>query len=91
MAGRRKLLLGAFVVALALTAGSMADAKGYRHYLSLRQSVTALQERNAMVRRHNEGLLAEIEALRKDPRALERAAREELGFIRPGEIVLNVE
>ncbi|MCI0672719.1 MAG: septum formation initiator family protein [Myxococcaceae bacterium] len=32
-----------------------------------------------------------MSALRKDPRALERAAREELGFVKPGEVVLQLE
>lgn len=40
------------------------------------------------VRVQNERIAAEIQALRSNPEAIERAAREELGMIRPGEIVL---
>ena len=36
-------------------------------------------------------LLREIEALRSDPAALERAIREELNFVRPGEVIVQVE
>lgn len=35
---------------------------------------------------HNLALKREIQALRSDPAAIERLAREELGFSRPGEI-----
>jgi cell division protein FtsB len=39
----------------------------------------------------NQALRAEVDALKRDPRALERAVREELGYVKPGEIVVNVE
>ena len=35
--------------------------------------------------------MREINALRNDPAALERAAREELGYIKPGELVFHLE
>jgi cell division protein FtsB len=38
------------------------------------------------LRVENVGLRAEIQALRSDPSAIERIAREELGYSRPGEI-----
>jgi cell division protein FtsB len=91
MTMRRKLLWGAVAVAGVLSGVSVADAKGFRRYLELRQAVASLEARNAELRQKNERSLREVEALQKDPRALERAAREELGFVRPGEIVLNME
>jgi cell division protein FtsB len=36
-------------------------------------------------------LADEIEALRTDDRALERAAREELGLVKPGEFIFSLE
>jgi cell division protein FtsB len=39
----------------------------------------------------NRQMSRELEGLRTDRRALERAAREELGFVKPGEIVVNLE
>ena len=81
----------AAVLAGVLSLASVADARGFRRYLKLRQDVEALQERNRSLAQQNEGLLREINALRKEPAALERAAREELGYIKPGELVFNLE
>jgi cell division protein FtsB len=50
-----------------------------------------MTERNRQMTVRNEILIREIDAVRKDKEALERAAREELGFIKPGEIVFNLE
>ena len=38
----------------------------------------------------NERIAAEINALRADPDAIELAARQQLGMIRPGEIVASI-
>lgn len=81
----------AAVLAGVLSLASVADAKGFRRYLRLRQDVEALQERNRVLAQQNESLLREINALRKDPAALERAAREELGYVKPGELVFHLE
>ncbi|MBM7116564.1 FtsB family cell division protein [Archangium primigenium] len=91
MTVRRKLLAVAACVAALLTLVSAADAKGFRRYLSLRQDVDSLHVRNRGIAEQNERLLREINALRDDPAALERAAREELGFIKPGELVFHLE
>ena len=44
---------------------------------------------NRDLARENALLRREIGALQGDPAALEQAAREELGFVRPGEIVFR--
>ncbi|MCP3161913.1 MULTISPECIES: FtsB family cell division protein [Myxococcus] len=91
MTARGKLLVVAVGVAGALSLLSVADAKGFRRYLSLRQDVDALQQRNSSLSEQNEALRQEIAALRKDPAALERAVREELGYVKPGELVFHLE
>jgi cell division protein FtsB len=91
MTARRKLLAVAAVLAGVLSLASVADARGFRRYLGLRQDVEALQERNRALAVQNETLLREINALRKEPVALERAVREELGYVKPGEIVFHLE
>jgi cell division protein FtsB len=91
MTARRKFLVVAVGVAGALSLLSVADARGFRRYLSLRQEVDSLQARNQSLAAQNEALREEIEALRKDPAALERAVREELGYVKPGEIVFHLE
>ena len=91
MTARRKWVWVAVATALSLGLVSVADARGFRRYLRLQQDVQSLQERNRALTDQNASLLREVEALRSDPKAVERAAREELGFIKPGEIVLNLE
>jgi cell division protein FtsB len=91
MTARRKFLTVAAVLAGVLSLASVADARGFRRYMALRQDVESLQERNRALSDQNEVLRREINALRKDPAALERAVREELGYVKPGEIVFHLE
>lgn len=79
------------VVALALAVGSAAAEGGFRRYWRLKQDVRTLEERNAKLAQDNAKLRREVEALRGDRAALERAAREELGYVKPGEVVFDVE
>jgi cell division protein FtsB len=88
---RRKFLAVASALALALVLASMADARGFRRYLQMRQELTTVEARNGALAEQNEALRREISALQRDPRALERAAREELGFVKPNEVVFTLE
>lgn len=88
---RRKWVYLAVGSAGVLALVSMADGRGFRRYVNLQKDVTELQSRNFELRLQNDRMVREIEALRTDRTALERAAREELGYVRPGEIVFNVE
>ncbi len=74
-----------------LTLGSVSDGRGFRRYFRLQRDIAALEERNARTSEGNWTMLREIELLRTDPKALERAAREELGFVKPGERVIVLE
>ena len=78
-------------LALALMLLSAADGDGFRRYLKLRAEIEALETRSAQLTQENEAMSRQVEALRSNPVALERAAREELGFIAPGEVVINLE
>lgn len=91
MTVRGKALAAAGVAAALLASVSVADSRGFRRYLSLRQEIRTLEERTAAVARDNEALKREIAALREDPAAQERAAREELSFVKPGEVVIHLE
>lgn len=76
------------VGAMALAAVAAAwDPQGVRKYWRLRAEVGRMQAENAALASENAALSREAHALRGDPAALERAAREELRFIRPGEKV----
>lgn len=88
---RRQLIWGACAFAAVLALCSLLDAKGFRRSRALRRDIAALEARNEALRTENAGLADRIRGLRKSPEAQERAAREELGFVKPGEIVINLE
>jgi cell division protein FtsB len=76
------------VGAVALAAGAAAwDSQGVRKYGRLRAEVARMEAENAQLAAENAALSREVRGLRGDPAALERAAREELRFVRPGERV----
>lgn len=91
MARRRQVVWASVVVALVLAVGSAVAEGGFRRYWRLKQDVRTLEDRNAKLAQDNAKLRREVEALRDDPVALERAAREELGYVKPGELVFDVE
>lgn len=76
---------------VALAAWSALDPEGLRKDLRLRDEVRRMAADNARLAAENARLAREAEALRHDPAALERAAREELRFVRPGEVVFRLD
>ncbi len=91
--GKSWILRGVAAVLLAVTFGyvpyHLYARSGFARYLELRRDLAAAQMRNARLRAENERLMHEAEALRTDPRALERVARADLGWVRPGEILFD--
>jgi cell division protein FtsB len=63
---------------------------GLARTLELRRDLRALRARNAQLAADNERLAREAAALREDTAAIERVARVELGWVRPGEIVVDL-
>ena len=63
---------------------------GLARTLVLRRDLKALRARNAQLAADNDRLAREAEALRSDPDAIERVARAELGWVRPGEIIVDL-
>jgi cell division protein FtsB len=86
---RRWAIYGTVVALLAIA--SALDPRGLRRYLALSREVERMQAENARLTRQDTQLAAEIRALRTDPAALERAVREELRYVRPGERVYVLE
>jgi cell division protein FtsB len=78
------------VAALGLLAATALDPKGIRRALKLRTEVSELRERNVQAHREHDRLARQVHALRDNPEAIERAVRHELGFIHPGELVLEL-
>jgi cell division protein FtsB len=91
MGNRRKWLWASVTIAFVLAAWSASAEGGFRRYLSLSAQVETLRVRNRQAADENARMLREVEALRNDAKAIERSAREELGFIRPGEVIVNLE
>lgn len=88
---RRKAATLASIIALvALIVGALFGDRGLLHLIDQRQRAEALASEVGALQAENARLAAEIAALRSDPRAIERLAREELGMVRPGETVFLV-
>ncbi len=88
---RRQVVWGAVAMALVLAVSSLSAEGGFRKYARLRRDLHAIEDRNLKVSSENERLKREIRRLRTEPAALERAARENLGLVQPGEIVFDLE
>jgi cell division protein FtsB len=91
MARRQQMIWGAVMVALVLAVTSLTAEGGFRRYWRLRADMHTLEVRNAKLTDENARLRREVQALQDDPTAIDRAAREELGVIRPGELVFSLE
>ncbi len=91
VSARRKFWWFGLCAAIALGVISASDARGLRRYLRLQHELETLSNRKHQLMEQNRQLREEIQALREDPESIERAVREELGFIRPGEVVFNME
>jgi cell division protein FtsB len=64
---------------------------GFRRYARLKRDLESLEDRNGKLQSENERLKREVARVQREPAALERAARESLGLVRPGEVVFTVE
>jgi cell division protein FtsB len=92
--GRTWLLRGLGALLLALTFGYLPyhlyTRSGFARFLELRADLRSLKTQNGRLRAENESLSREAEALQSDLRAIERVARAELGWVRPGEVVFDL-
>lgn len=82
-----RLVLAVVVAAAIAWVPAGDDARAAR----LRRQLDELRDEAAELRARNARLAAEVEALRTDPSAIEAHARDELGMVYPGEIVLRLE
>jgi cell division protein FtsB len=85
------------VVAAGLIAGALTYVpyhvyarSGLARTLQLRRELAALKARNEQLREETLRLGRQAEALRDDTDAIERVARAELGWVRPGEIIVDL-
>ena len=82
---RKAAALASIIALIALVVGSLFGDRGMLQLVAQRERAEALQQQIEELRAENVALAADITALKSDPRAIERLAREELGLARPGE------
>ncbi|MEM7480484.1 MAG: septum formation initiator family protein [Acidobacteriota bacterium] len=82
----RVLVVGALVVVVSLLA--VAGFESYRDLSTVRDREAELRQQLENTQHSIEQLEGRIERLRTDPATLERLAREELGMLRPDEVVI---
>ena len=87
---RKAALLASVIAIIALVVGSLFGDRGILQLMAQRQRALDLAREVEEIRADNVRLAGEIRALRTDPRAIERIAREELGLARAGETVFLV-
>ena len=65
------------------------DAQGLPRYRALKAELHRVQDENSRMQRELKQMQHQVVALRTDPESLERIARDELGMLRPGEILFQ--
>ncbi|MFQ5514749.1 MAG: septum formation initiator family protein [Myxococcota bacterium] len=88
--GRGLILTPLLVVGAALATLVLDRESGLTAMLELRGRVERAHARVAALSEERNSLLRKIQSLRSDPFAVEAAARERLGMVRPGEIVIRL-
>ncbi len=87
---KKAATLGSLIALIALVVGSFFGDRGFLRMVAQRERAESLRREIELLRTENSRLAVEIAALKSDPRAIERLAREELGLARPGETVFSI-
>jgi cell division protein FtsB len=85
--GRRIVIFVCAIAAVALLIMTATGDRGYLESRRRRAAYTGLQQEVEKMNADNAALLAQITALKKQPYVIEKLAREELGYARPGEVI----
>src|SRR3989441_844330 len=90
---RKKLVLGALAASLCVSAMSLGGWKGLRRLERLRADIERQQQKNRELREENARLARTVRELSPplQDAALEKAAREQLGFVRQDEVLFKFE
>jgi cell division protein FtsB len=84
---RKAIALSSILAIIALVVGSLFGARGIFQLVAVRELAGELQTEIDRLDAENAGVVVEILSLRRDPRPIERLARERLGLAAPGETV----
>ena len=84
-------LLAAVIVicAFTYTPYHLYRRSGFAKYAQLRADLDAMLAQNRQLEGDIDELGREAEALTNDPRAIEHVARHELGWVRPGDVLID--
>ena len=77
-------------LACALLLDALVGDRGLSRTFQARQELERAARSLAVLKRENAGLRGEVHRLQRDPDTLERVARQELGLVRRGEILVVV-
>jgi cell division protein FtsB len=81
------------ILGFALLLVAIHDVFGSHGLLAMRQTQTQIDQLRGEIGRlskENAALTNQVQALRTDPKAVERIAREEMGLARPGEMIFKL-
>jgi cell division protein FtsB len=88
---RKALSLAIFLIAAASMLNALFGDRGLLELLRARQEIQSLDREIVALREMNQTLLEEIRDLKSSPLAVERLARENIGLVKPGELVLLIQ
>lgn len=86
--GRHLVLACCSALVIGLVLAALVGDGGVARHGQLRRELETLEREVRGLERQNRTLEREVEALRTDPRHMEAVARDELGWVRPGERVV---
>lgn len=84
---RRIATIAVAVMAVSLFVHVMFGANGMMVYKKKRTEYESLQKQIDQVQRENDRYAQQIQGLKSDQKAIEKEAREQLGYAKPGEYV----
>ena len=82
------VLVGSFW--LVMTVVAVVNDRGYLAMWRMQYATVQLAQEVQKIERENREFLREAKRLQSDMRAIERIAREELGLVKPGELVFEL-
>lgn len=87
---KRKLPWWPVFAALVLAVCALTVYRGADTLLAAQAELDRVLAVNQELDRNNRALYHQVQRLRNDPHALEKACRREMGLVRPDEVVYNV-
>lgn len=83
-----KALLG--LAALFLLANDIFGAHGFLAMRRLEKDIKEARQEIDRLNSENRDLAEQVKALRSDPHLIEKIARDELGLVRPGDVIIRI-